>query len=377
MIGCHIKKTTQIDWWTAVQNGNDSVNYAELFKTEMCTDLTNQSLLDAFINEMLICSDSEKANRLWGFLNGLTNSGISYKMVALILNSLLSLDGYRRNDLPFVDIKKPVVEYTGSGKKSFKTLNISTPSAITAVSCGACIIKKGSHSTSSMIGSANLLEALGFRESSVSAEQMSLLKDTGFTFLNIERIIPRFNSIYSGYYYSPHILSYMLGAVVTSLRTSKILYGLSLPEVEFSAKAINEYTADEALVFSSTEDKKGYIDEIAGRGYCSFGRSNVDGVKYLDLSAGFPLSSIKVPENKFDSIRETVAVLNGKGSNAYRYVVSLNAALLLTESGVIDNWADAFELAKNSLLSGTPYKKLKEIIECSGGEISYLEKYKS
>ena len=316
--------------------------------------------------------DSEiRAVSLQEVLQSFTPSNVAMDFVCILLKKLLSMDLYERNQMALMTVKDvQVLECTGSGKKPIKTLNVSTPSILLAVAAGAHIIKKGSHATSSLLGSADVLSMVGFKSSETAEEQQKQLLTTGFTFVNIEHIIPKFNSIYSGFYYKPHILSFALGACVTSIRGNKLLYGISRPECDYSAKLLSMLVSDSFCTYCSTENGIDYFDEFIGsKQQVCYYRKN--GIYKEEYAYQLPLTKdIFQPISVESAVHEFLCVLRGTQKSNYERVVIHNSAFFLLEAGVVDNWQEGLALSKETLLSGKAFLKLQEVVETSGGDFN-------
>lgn len=322
--------------------------------------------------------DEQKSTYLYDLFNGLMLYDIKPEVIVCLYRQLMKLDSYKRENVAKLNFPgKIVLECTGSGKKPFKTLNISTPSIITAVASGAYIIKKGSGSTSSIIGSSDLLYGLGLKGRMSNEDTKDLLQATGFTFIDIEKVIPVFNSFYNGYFYKPHILSYILAADVTSLRGDKIVYGLSGSDVMKCCKCLSSNkSCSDIVVYCSTENEAEYYDELIGGGICYMAKKVSDD-KQLTLSQ----YRLNLPSPRLlpaaltrkESINAIVELFKFHKNESYCKVVSYNAGLYLLEAGIVNDIEEGQDIAMASILSGQAYKKLIEIIKCSGGRPTWNE----
>lgn len=92
-------------------------------------------------------------------------------------------EAMRSHVLPVYPTRTDVVDVVGTGGDGARTFNISTTAAIVAASAGAAVAKHGNRAVSSVSGSADVLEALGFRLE-LSPDRIAESIDTlGFGFM--------------------------------------------------------------------------------------------------------------------------------------------------------------------------------------------------
>ena len=336
-----------------------------------CGDIT-KSIHRILNNDFFTLEDNQKSEYLISLFYGLNNYNVSPLIIAELFKAVVSIDDYNRDNQPVANIEGAVVlECSGSGKKPIKTLNISTPSMVIAVAAGAYIIKKGSSATSSNIGSADLLYKLGFME---KQNNLYSLVETGFTFVNIEHVIPKFNNLYNGRFYDVHILSNVLGGAVTSIRGNKIVYGISMPNTKKACSALMLLAPkQDIIVYSSSEDGISFFDEILGNGTSYFTRNNGKNLISSELlSQGESIKTIATNCNDAVIIKTIVETLKRPQKNAYTNTLLLNAGFYLREAEIVKNIEDGVLLAEETLFSGKAYNKLTEIIKHSGGNPSWI-----
>ena len=75
------------------------------------------------------------------------------------------------------------IDIVGTGGDASGSLNLSTGAALLAAACGLPVVKHGNRSISSRSGSADLIEALGFRMPLDETRAAECFAATGFTFL--------------------------------------------------------------------------------------------------------------------------------------------------------------------------------------------------
>jgi anthranilate phosphoribosyltransferase len=115
--------------------------------------------------------------QIGGFLVALRGKGETADEIAGCAEAM------RAHVLPVRPQREDVVDVVGTGGDGSRTFNISTTAAIVAAAAGAAVAKHGNRAVSSVSGSADVLEALGF-ELEQSAERIAESIDRlGFGFM--------------------------------------------------------------------------------------------------------------------------------------------------------------------------------------------------
>ena len=357
----------------------------------------NQSILEVLYNlnvnhkinleTLKKCTDKiielPEQNRIFflGILfHSLMNSKYNVEYANVILQSIFQLDNFDRNKIKKHLLKDKVVEYVGSGKKGLKTINISTISAFVASSIGAKIIKKGSKAVSSTTGSADFMEMIG--SNLIENNKLNnALSNMGIIFVSIENTIPNFNKIYSNKFYSPHILSFGLAALITPIIGDCIFYGLSHPNVKASLSVLQNFGIKEAKVVSSTNDSIHFVDEIIFssniiEGTIKDNTQKIENHKYYDFIdyANIRLKDIYQKATPEENIHVALKILTGNGTYTQNSIIAINSAYLLLLSEKCSSLKEGYLLSMEAIKKQLGLKKIKNYIEYTNGNFDKLEK---
>ena len=156
----------------------------------------------------------------------------------------------------------------------------------------------------------------------------------------------------------------LLGPLVNPLRPTGQVIGVYSPSVLTPmAGALAQLGVERAIVLYGREK----LDE-AGLGDCT----DLQVVHQGRVTPGvlnpqdFGLHSASLAQLKGGDVQENAEilcqVLQGKGSDAQREVVALNAGLALFTSQTVNSYQEGIEQAKAILQSGTAWQKLEQLV---------------
>jgi anthranilate phosphoribosyltransferase len=280
----------------------------------------------------------------------------------------------------------PIIDNCGTGGDFLNTFNISTTSAVIASSCKKiAIAKHGNKSSSSLSGSADLFEYIGYRldNSTVFSVEKSIENyDLGFLYA------PQFHP---GLRHVSKVrkelgIRTIFNKVGPLCNPCRNLYGQVIGVADPSLLdiipgIIPNLSLQRAMIVRSHDG----MDELSTTSRNTIIHITFEDGKYsvrnelLDpTSLGLPKSTIKeiTVRDKMESINESLRIIYGIQSNKSKEnIVLLNSAAALMVGGDIKCLSDAISIARDSLNAGRPQKLLETIVKNSG-DVSKLEQAK-
>jgi anthranilate phosphoribosyltransferase len=272
---------------------------------------------------------------------------------------------------PAIQHPVPVIDTCGTGGDGASTFNISTAAAFVAAAAGVKVAKHGSRSASSLVGSADVLEALGVKLTAPSDRVMAALEQVGITFLFAAGWHPAMKAV------APlrqelkiRTVFNLIGPLVNPLRPTGQIIGIGTPYLlETIAAAAGILGTQQAIVLHGRErlDEAG-LGDLTDLAILTNGQVQLTSINPAELGlTPAPITALKggdVTENA----AILTAVLQGKGTTMQRDVVALNAGLALQVGGVVPIGAhhQGIEIAQTVLSSGVAWDKLAALIEFLG-----------
>ncbi len=267
---------------------------------------------------------------------------------------------------PYPDAVRPpvLVDTCGTGGDGASTFNISTAVAFVVATAGIPVAKHGNRSASSLVGSADVLEALGINLTASPERIQAALSEVGITFLfapgwhpAMKAVVPLRKTL------KVRTIFNLLGPLVNPLRPTGQVVGVYNPQLlSTMAAALQDLGAQRAIVLHGREglDEAGLGDatDLAVLDQQQV-QTQVLEPRQLDLV------SAALSELRGGDIAENTAilkaVLQGQGTPAQTEVVALNAALALWTGMAVDTYAAGITLAQDILSSGAAWEKLTQL----------------
>jgi len=285
-----------------------------------------------------------------------------YLMRSITIDELLGF----RDALLALSVKidlgdEPVMDIVGTGGDGKNTFNISTLACFIVAGAGMKVAKHGNYGASSISGSSNVMEQLGYQFSNQQDKLKKELAAANICFLHAPLFHPALKVV------GPirknlgvRTFFNMLGPLVNPASPSNQLIGVYSLEM---ARIYNYVLQQTGKPFTIIHSLDGY-DEV----------SLTNDTKVI-TAAGEKMYSARelgkrlvMPEELFggESLEEAANlfrnIINGNGTWSQNAVVLANAALALAGTGKYANYEDAYQAAVTSLESGAARKSLETLI---------------
>lgn len=332
----------------------------QLLENQSLTRTQAAELMQGWINETI---PPELSGAI---LTALHFKGVSAEELTGMAEILKSLSVQTTHDHSQNPI--PLVDTCGTGGDGASTFNISTAVAFVTAAAGVPVAKHGSRSASSLTGSADVLEALGVNLNAPSEKVQAAVKEVGITFLFAPGWHPALKAV------APlrrnlkvRTVFNLLGPLVNPMRPTGQVIGVFDPKlIETIAQALNHLGTDKAIVLHGREklDEAG-LGDVTDLAVLSDGKVQLTTVN--PEAAGVTPAAITALKggNVQENAEILTNVLKGKGTSAQQDAVALNASLALQVAGAVPllNHAQGVTVAKEILQSGSPWKKLEQLVE--------------
>ncbi len=253
------------------------------------------------------------------------------------------------------------IDLCGTGGDGKNTFNISTLTAFVIAGTGNKVSKHGNYGVSSVSGSSNVLEYLGYKFTNNESVLKNQLEKANICFLHAPLFHPAMKAV------APvrkelglKTFFNMLGPLVNPCQPKNQLVGVFNLEV---ARLYNYLLQQLDINYGIVYSLDGY-DEISLTGPFKLFRKineqlitpNDLGLSRLQQTQLFGGNSVE------DAAKIFVSILDGKGTEAQNNVVLTNAAFALKVIDKNKSFQDAFDEAKESLFSLKAKESLIKII---------------
>jgi anthranilate phosphoribosyltransferase len=280
-------------------------------------------------------------------------------------------EAMREHVLSVRPARDDLVDTAGTGGDGARTFNISTAAALVAAAAGAGVAKHGNRAVSSASGSADVLEALGFRLELPPPRIEQSIDELGFGFLFAPSHHPAMrHAAPVRRELATRTVFNVLGPLTNPAGARAQVVGVYAPElVETIASVLARLGARRAFVVHGA----GGIDELSPAGpnlVCEVADGRVERREIDPADFGVPRCSSAelaggTPEENAVFVREVFAGAPG----AKREAVLLNAAGAIAASGRADDLEQGYAVAAEAVDSGAATERLDALIAFSREEV--------
>ncbi len=260
-----------------------------------------------------------------------------------------------------VSFEVDVIDIVGTGGDGKNTFNISTLASFIVAGTGNKVAKHGNYASTSVTGSSNVMEQLGY---SFKKENDSLRKEldtANITFLHAPVFHPALKAVsHIRKQLGVRTLFNMMGPLVNPANPTFKMLGVYNAEM---GRLYNYLLQNDTAKFSIVNSLDGY-DEISLTTDTKV--ITQDGEKiYTAYQLGKRIVS---PEDIYggnspeDAAKIFLKILKGEGTWAQNAVVLANAAMALHTTQKYGGYETCMNMAVESLESGKAYESLKKVI---------------
>ncbi len=315
--------------------------------------LTKQEAKEVLIQ---IANEQYNASQMASFLTVFRMRPVSVNELAGFREALLEL-------AIKIDLSEfNTIDLCGTGGDGKNTFNISTLTSFVVAGTGNKVAKHGNYGVSSVSGSSNMLEYLGYKFTNDEAILKSQIEKANICFLHAPLFHPAMKAV------APvrkelglKTFFNMLGPLVNPSNPQNQLVGVFNLEV---ARIYNYLLQETSKNYGIIYSLDGYDEISLTSPFKLLTRENEQlitpeelGLKKLQQSELFGGNSV------VDSAKIFISILDGKGTEAQNNTVLANAAYALKIVDMTKTFEMAFEEAKESLVSLKAKECLNKLVE--------------
>ncbi len=254
------------------------------------------------------------------------------------------------------------IDLCGTGGDGKNTFNISTLTAVVVAGAGYKVAKHGNYGVTSISGSSNVLEQLGYKFSNDASVLANQLDSCNLTFIHAPLFHPALKEV-GGIRKQLAIKTFfnMLGPLVNPAQPKYQMVGVYGLQVARQYQYLFQQSDKQYTIVHSLD---GY-DEITLTGDTRIISNKFDGIKTpKELMGTSTLNPVDLYGG--NTLEEAASifrtVLQGKGSSPQNDVVLSNAALAIQTLNEGGSLQDCYKEAKESLLGGNAFTNFNTLI---------------
>ena len=254
-----------------------------------------------------------------------------------------------------------VVDIVGTGGDGKNTFNISTLSCFIVAGAGQKVAKHGNYGATSISGSSNVMETLGYRFSNDNKKLLKEVEEVNICFMHAPLFHPALKAV------APirknlgvRTFFNMLGPMVNPALPNIQMIGVYNLEMARIYSYLLQQSDARFMIIHSLE---GY-DEISLTGDTKVITNNGEQIlsaEYLGKRTVSP-SSIYGGDSTDEAAKIFLKILQGEGTWSQNAVVMANAAMALYATGKFKNYEESYAASVESLESGKAYQVFQKLI---------------
>ena len=269
-----------------------------------------------------------------------------------------------------------ILDVVGTGGDRLSTFNISTTVALLAAAAGVRVAKHGNRASTSLIGSADVMDALGIPFDLGPEEAVRSLRESGFAFFFAPKYHPAFRHIIPARKLCAErgqsTIFNFLGPLLNPARPGAALVGVPRPDLcEPLARVLQSLGVRRAMVVCGAVPGEGgavrHLDELSPLGPTTIAEFYQERALVCSTLSpeSFPLQPAVLADLRGGDreVNATIIrrVLKGEERGPKRDAVLLNAAAALFVAGRTRTMVEGWELAVETIDSGKASVKLAEL----------------
>lgn len=280
--------------------------------------------------------------------------------------TLKELEGFReallKMAVPVHIDATDAIDIVGTGGDGKNTINISTLASFVVAGAGQKVTKHGNYGASTVTGSSNVLEELGYEFKNSSDRLQEDLEKANICFLHAPYFHPALQSV-GALRKSLGLRTFfnLLGPLVNPAKPQFSMIGVYNLEI---ARLYQYLLQKEERHFTLVHGMDGY-DEISLTQDSKIITKNGE-----EMYSAEDLGFVSVTQESIQGGKTTLEtaaifknILLGKGTEQQNSVVLANAAVALSHTGKFGNYSNCVAMAKDSLYEGNALKSLELLLK--------------
>ena len=254
-----------------------------------------------------------------------------------------------------------VLDIVGTGGDGKNTFNISTLSCFIVAGTGQKVAKHGNYGATSISGSSNVMETLGYRFSNDNKKLLREIEEVNICFMHAPLFHPALKVV------GPirknlgvRTFFNMLGPMVNPASPGVQMIGVYNLEMARIYSYLLQQSDARFMIIHSLE---GY-DEISLTGDTKIITNEGEKILTAEYLGKRMVSPVDIygGNSTEEAAKIFLTILTGKGTWAQNAVVIANSAMALYATGKFNNYDECYALSVESLESGKAYKNFQQLI---------------